>query len=312
MRILITGGAGFQGSHLAEGCLRQGHEVSILNTFSQRSLDNVSKLLKDANIVWGSITDPEIVEKTVRQQDVVIHMAARINVDESIQNPLSFLAANVTGTCNMLEAVRKFGSRMIHASSTEVYGSAGGGAIKETSEMRPYSPYAASKSAADRFCFSYVKTYDIDVTIVRPCNLFGPRQKSGAGGAVIPIFVDRASSGQPLTVFGSGEQRREYMHVDDLVDAYLFVLGRDDLKGEALNFGTGETPSIKEIAHFVAGKFDSKVEHGPGRLGEIDVMKLDSSKAKGLGFMPKVHFWDGLDRYIQWRQNTEPAPSFSG
>lgn len=305
MRVVITGGAGFQGSHLAEGCLKAGHEVTILNTFSEVSLDNINGFADDVNVVWGSITDPEIVEKTVRRQDVVIHMAARINVDESISTPLSSVSVNVIGTCNILEAAKEHDVRLIFASSTEVYGSTSQKDANEKSEMRPHSPYAASKTAADRMCYAYGKTYGQDITIMRACNLFGPRQKSGKGGAVIPIFVERALSGEPLIVNGSGEQRREYMHVSDLVQAYLLVLGRDDLSGETLNIGTKETPSIKEIAYFIAENLGSSVEFGPSRQGEVDVLRLDSTKGRSLGIKPQISFWDGLRQYIEWRQSRQ-------
>jgi len=302
LRVVITGGAGFQGSHLAEGCLNAGHQVTILNTFSEASLDNIGGIADDVNVVWGSVTDPEVVGKTVRGQDVVIHMAARINVDESISSPFSFVSVNVLGTYNILEAAKEHNARLIFASSTEVYGSTSQKDATEESEMRPHSPYAASKAAADRMCYAYGKTYGQDVTIMRACNLFGPRQKSGKGGAVIPIFVERALSGQPLIVNGSGEQRREYMHVSDLVQAYLLVLGRSDLSGETLNMGTQETPSIKEIAYFIAEGLGSSVEFGPGRQGEVDVLRLDSTKGRALGIKPQTSFWDGLRQYIDWRR----------
>ncbi len=302
-RIVIIGGAGFQGSHLAERWLELGHRITILNTFSEEALANITSLANRVTVVWGSITDPEIVEKTVRGHDVVVHLAARIHVDESIDNPTSYTLVNVLGTHNVLEAVRKIGSRLIYASSCEVYGFHSEGATPETAELRPHSPYAASKAAADRMCFAYWKTYHCNVTIVRPCNIYGPRQKSGRGGAVIPIFVDRALGLQDLIVHGTGEQRREYMHVDDLVSAYDKILNTTDLQGEAVNFGTGETPSIKEVAHFIASKLGTSVQYGPGRAGEVEGFVLDCSKARQLGFTPAVRFWEGLERYIEWKMS---------
>jgi dTDP-glucose 4,6-dehydratase len=304
MRILITGGAGFQGSNLADQLVTLGHEVTILNTYSHEAIRNISPFLGKVSVVWGSVTDPEIVEKTVREQQVVVHMAARINVDESIQTPSGFLAVNVIGTHNVLEATRKYGGRLIYASSCEVYGATSEKAVGETAELRPHSPYAASKAAADRLCFAYYKTYGLDVTIVRPCNIYGARQKGGKGGAVIPIFVERALARQPLVVYGTGQQRREYMHVNDLVSAYKLVLEKTNLTGEVINFGTGETPSIKEIAEFLARKLDTPVEHGVARPGEVARFVLDSTKARQLGFVPRVPFWKGLDEYIEWRASS--------
>ena len=300
MRVLITGGAGFQGSHLTERLLRAGHEVTVLSTLSDEAEHNVAACMSDISIVWGSITDAEIVDKTVRDQDAVVHAAARVNVDESIDSPVSFLTVNVLGTYNVLEAVRKAGTRLIHASTCEVYGSSTPSPLTERADLRPHSPYAASKAGADRLCYAYHKTYGVDVTIVRPCNIYGERQKSGSGGAVIPIFASLADQRKPLTVFGTGEQRREYMHVSDVVSAYELILDRDDLKGEVVNVGSGEAVSIKEIADFISEKAGVEVRYQPARPGEVPGFELDSSFARRLGFDPNVRFWDGLTSYLDW------------
>ena len=303
MRILITGGGGFQGSHVAEHCLVAGHSVTILNTPSPAAERNMASFSQDVSIVWGNIDDPEVVDTAIRDQDVVVHLAARISVDESLELPSAVLNANVMGTFNVLEAARKVGCRLIYMSTSEVYGSHIHGRATEASEFRPHSPYAASKAAADRVCFAYWKSYGVDVTIIRPCSIYGPRQKAGIGGGAIPIFVERALARMPLVVHGTGEQRREYMHVNDLVLACRLVLERSDLQGEAINFGTGETPSIKEVAEYIAQSLGATVEYGSARPGEVERFELDSTKAKQLGFTPGVSFWDGLEQYIRWRQS---------
>ena len=305
MRILITGGAGFQGSHLAEKWSGDGHTVTILNTYSAEAEENISGFADDVSTVWGSITDPEIVEKSVRGHDVVVHLAARINVDESIASPRSFIDVNLSGTFNILQALRQTGARMIFASSCEVYGYAEQPPVDESAELRPHSPYAASKAAADRMCFAYEKSFGVDITIVRPCNIYGERQKWGKGGAVIPIFASLAAAGKPLTVFGSGDQQREYMHVTDLVGAYDLVLGRTDLSGSVLNVGTGDTPSVKDIAEFIADKMGVQVVNEAARPGEVAGFALDNSTIRDLGFAPQIKFWDGLSRYLEgWRDGT--------
>lgn len=298
MRILITGGAGFQGSHLAERWLKAGHEVTLLNTISEDAESNIASFGDRVSVVWGSVTDPEIVEKTVRDHDVVVHMAARINVDESLTDPRSFLDVNIGGTLNVLEAVRKSAARLIHASTCEVYGYGQQSPLSEQAELNPYSPYAASKAGADRMCFAFHRSFGVDVTILRPSNVYGPRQKAGAGGAVIPIFASLAASGKPLKVFGTGEQRREYIHVSDLVTAYDLVLNRSDLAGATVNIGSGETPSIKEIASFIAERSGVSILNEPPRPGEVPGFSLDSSFVTGLGYRPAVGFWDGLERYL--------------
>jgi len=302
MRILITGGAGFQGSHLSESLLKKGHKITILNTLSERAFLNIKNIKNKVKLVWGSITDPELVNKTVREHDVVFHLAAYINVDESRLHPERTIETNVMGTVNILNAVKENNNRLIYVSSCEVYGDGhpDDSKLSETAEMRPNSPYAASKAAADRICYSYFKTFDTDITIVRPFNIFGEGQKAGQFGALIPILVNKAMGGENLTVFGDGKQARDYMHVDDVISAYNLVLNSKNLKGKVINFGTGKGTKIIDIANYIAKNFKVKVVHAPARPGEVTKFGADISFARSLGWKPKVDFWQGLDRYIEW------------
>lgn len=306
MKILITGGAGFQGSHLAENLTNQGHEVAILNTLTPQALQNKKYLESKAEIIWGSITDAEITEKAIRGKDAVFHLGARVNVDESILHPWETIETNVRGTYNVLEAVRKNKIRMVHTSTCEVYGTPEKVPIAENAELRPMSPYAASKAAADRLCFAYAQTYKIPVTIARFFNIFGERQKESNFGAVIPIFVGKAMRGETITVFGSGTQTRDYVYISDVIRAYELLLEHPELSGEVINFGTGVGTAIKDIAQYIAKKLNGRVEHGDPRPGEASDMIADNSKAKRLlGWEPQVSFYEGLDRYIAWREQSE-------
>lgn len=314
MKILITGGAGFQGSHLVEHMVKQGHQVTILNTYSDRAKQVLSSFSSPITHVWGSVTDRELIQKTVRDHDVVFHLAARINVDESIQDPSAYLDVNIYGTYYILEAVRKVGNRLIYASSCEVYGAPTdhNKLVDEKTELRPHSPYAASKAAADRLCLAYHKTYGTDVTIVRPFNIYGERQKEGSGGAAIAIFVKRALQNEPLIVFGDGSQTRDFMNIDDLVQAYDLVFHHKELAGEVINFGSGIETSIKDIAEYIAKKLNTHIEYKESRLGEVkSFIGSDNHKASSLGFQPSVNIWQGIDRYIEWRKqrvSTSPHP----
>jgi dTDP-glucose 4,6-dehydratase len=299
MRILVTGGAGFQGRHLVAKWIGAGHDVTTLNTFSEGAEQAAAEWGPKPRIVWGSVTDKEIVLKTARDQDVVVHLAARVSVDESIAHPLDVLSVNVIGTLNVLEAVRLSGAKLIYASSCEVYGNSES-LLTEESELRPQSPYAASKAAADRLCYSYHRTYGVDVTILRPCNVYGAGQKADTGGAVIPTFVNRALTGEPIKISGDGSQRREYMHVSDLVAAYDLFLNNKN-PGAVFNVGTGETVAIKDIADIVSKRLGVNVEYQPPRPGEVEGFRLDSSKARALGFEPTMGFEEGLPHYIEWR-----------
>ncbi|MDP3763180.1 MAG: GDP-mannose 4,6-dehydratase [bacterium] len=309
MKILITGGGGFQGSHLAEFLLKESHTVSVLNTYSDIAKKNLSSIKGLINVIWGSVTDKEIVEKSVRGQDVVFHLASRINVDESFQDPLAFFYANVLGTYNVLEATRKNKNRLILISTCEVYGDGHAvnpsASLAENAEMRPNSPYASSKAAADRIAYSYFKSFDIDLTIIRPFNIYGERQKSALFGALIPIVVAKAIRGEDLTIFGDGGAERDYCHVDDIIQAYNIILNNKDLKGKVVNIASGHNVSVKDIVEYIAKKFGANIVNKPARPGEVTRFPADISFAKSLGFSPKVSIWEGIDRYIEWAKKEE-------
>lgn len=310
MKILVTGGAGFQGTHLVEKLHSLGHEVAVLNTPTPQAFENQKYLKGKAAIIWGSITDAEVITKAMRGKDVVFNLGARINVDESIQDPWGTLEVNVRGTFNVLEAARKTGTRVIHTSTCEVYGKPEFVPIKENAELRPHSPYAATKAAADRLCYAYFQTYKLPVTILRFFNVFGERQKETNFGAVIPIFVGRAMRGETINVFGTGNQTRDYIHISDVTSGYLAVLEHPELAGEVLNFGTGVGTRIKDIAEYVAKKFNVKVNYIDPRPGEASEMIADYSKAKRLfGWEPKMDFYLGLDQYIAWRKEMATTTS---
>jgi dTDP-glucose 4,6-dehydratase len=305
MKILVTGGAGFQGSHLSNYLVKEGHDVSVLNLPSEVADRNVSQMDERINVVFGSVTDADLVNEMVVGTDVVFHLAAKVNVDESLQDPAMYLEHNVMpGTLNVLEAVRTHGPRLIYASTCEVYGDghdlADGQLLDETAELKPNSPYAASKAAADRLCHAYARSYDIDITIVRPFNIYGPRQKSGTFGALIPILVRKAMAGEVLTVFGDGEATRDYLYIDDLVKAYQIVLDHPELKGVTINFASGVNTSVKAIAEYIANKLNGTVENGPARPGEVMRFPSDITLANSLGFEPTVDIWEGIDKYIEW------------
>ena len=304
MNILITGGGGFQGSHLAEFLLEQGHAVSVLNAYSPTAVSNLSQIADKIKVIWGDVNDKEIIDNSVTGQDVIFHLAGYINVDQSLQDPLSVFKVNIFGTCNVLESVRKNKNRLIYVSSREVYGDGEDNKpINEASELKPNSPYAASKAAADIICYAYFKSYDLDVTIVRPFNVYGERQKSGPYGALIPILTAKALKGEGLTIFGDGSPTRDYSHISDIVRGYNLILNNNNLKGKAINLASGQNVKIKDIAEYIAGKFNVSVKYAASRPSEVKHILADISFARSLGFSPQVDIWEGIDRYIEWAKN---------
>lgn len=304
MKILVTGGAGFQGSHFVEYLLKNGHTITILNTLSQTAQENISAFNDEVTVVWGSVTDKELVEKTVREHDLIIHLAARIHVDESIEEPLAYLQTNIYGTYNILEAMRKpenRQSRLIYWGSCEVYGEPIKGKLSESSELCPQSPYAASKAAADRLCYAYFRTYGLKVIIARFFNIFGERQKVGIRGALIPTLVERAIKKEPLIVSGSGKQTRDYTYIGDVVKSLDALVNNHKLDGQVINFASGRNTSVIAIANYIAKKFKVTVKHGLARPGEVGKFPADISKVRKLGFQSTVSIWEGIDRYINWR-----------
>ena len=309
MRVLITGGAGFQGSHLTERLVRDGHAVTVLSTLSDLSQRNIAPFANDVSLVWGSVTDAEIVDKTVRDQDAVVHMAARVNVDESIDSPIVFLAVNVIGTYNVLEAARKAGTRVVLASTCEVYGSSNPSPLTECADLRPHSPYAASKAGADRLCYAYHKTYGMNVTVVRPCNIYGERQKSGRGGAVIPIFVERALAGEPLELYGSGTREQTFTYVKDVARACALALagGQSGL----YNIAGPRPVTMEELAKAVLAAvphtsstilYSGKPDPNEGVHRRISLAKAQA----GLGYMPAYDIAAGLGEMVRELLNPPP------
>lgn len=322
MEILVTGGAGFQGSHLTESLLANEHWVTVLDKSSRNAVRNMQGFRSHdrAAFISGSVTDGQTIDRAVRDHHVVFHLAAHVNVDQSLGDPESFLETNVMGTYRVLEAVRRYRNRLIYVSTCEVYGDGHnlkeGERLDEHAELKPNSPYGASKAAADRLCYSYFRSYGLDVTIVRPFNIFGVRQKAGRFGALIPRLVRQGINGEGLTIFGAGSATRDYLYVSDIVGAYNLVLRTPTLRGQAINFASGKDTRVRDIVEYVADKFGARIEHRDARPGEVQRFPADISLAKSIGFQPQVEIWDGIDRYINWAKDQPQYPyeqdGFSG
>lgn len=321
--VLITGGAGFIGSHLAERLLSMKYRVIVLDNLSRGIPDNIRACYNYAPNFYfakGSVLDRNLVDTLMSKVDMVFHLAAQVHWEESINEPVESFEVNAIGTQNILEAMRRNIARrnpiklMLHASSSEVYGTADYVPMDEKHPFNPQSPYAAGKAAADRLCSAYYHVYKVPVIILRQFNTYGSRQRFGGYSAVIPKFISQVLSNMPPTIYGSGKQTKDFHYIDDLINAYVLILERFvelDLFGEAINFGTGIETTINKLADIIlktASKSTGQdlirklgVIHLPKRPGEVMRFSANTTLArKKLGFEPKIKLEDGLTRYLDW------------
>lgn len=299
MKMLITGGAGFVGSHLCDKYAREGHEIVCLDT---GNLSNVENLRKTGHITVycsGDITDASYINNLIGfgNYDAIIHLAAQIRVDRAIKDPVSTWKVNVNGTFNLLEAARINNvKKFLFASSSEVYGSAQYVPINESHPLGSDSIYGASKIAGDRLCNAYAETYGMDIGILRPFNIYGPRQTAG----VAAIFIDKVLKGESPTIQGDGSQSRDYIYIDDIVSAYDCML-KSNHPG-TVNFGTGTDTTVKNLAESIINmcKKDIKPEYRDAPPNTTMSLVADISKAKKLGWEPKYSLEDGIKKFINW------------
>ena len=311
MKILITGGAGFIGSHLCDKYTKEGHTVICLDNFMSGDLMNVRHLLDYRNfkLVKGDVRDFDLLEKVMRDVDVVFHLAAQIHVDRSYIEPKLTYDVNVMGTQNILEVARIYDAKkVIYASTSEVYGSGEYSPMDENHPMNAPHPYGASKIAADRMCYAYIQTYGMDISIVRCFNIFGPRQRDLGYGGVISIFTRRVLNDVLPIIYGDGTQTRDYTYIKDAVRAYDLVLNHNKPITEPINFGTGKEVTIIDLANKIIDlcgkKGEIKPVHVGARIGEVKRLIADATKAKKLlGWAPKYRLEEGLKDFIQWYKN---------
>jgi len=312
VKILITGAAGFLGSHLSEKYVNEGHIVYGIDNLLNGNLNNVRTLLhrKNFKFIHDDIRKKELYSKIPTDIDAVIHLAAQIHVDRSIVNPEETFDINVSGTMKVLEYARMNDiNKILFASTSEVYGSAKYVPMNEDHPLAAQHPYGVSKIAADRLCYTYNETYDLGIDIIRCFNLFGPRQKDSGYGGVIAIFINRVLQNKPPIIYGDGSQTRDYMYVNDAVNAYDKVLHSKDNPGKyGINFGTGAEKSVNEIAEltikYAGAENNLKAIHVDARPTEVQRLFADISKAKELlDFTPKIQFEQGISLLMDWYRN---------
>jgi len=303
MKILVTGGAGFIGSHLCTRLLSEGHEVKCLDNFYNGNLNNIRGLFNQRNFqfVNGDVRDKNLLREITRDVDHVFHLAAQIHVEKSLIRSNETCDININGTMNLLELCKENKNlSMTLASSAEVYGA---GIHSETSPLNPQSPYAASKVSAEALCLAYYNSYGANVRVIRNFNTFGPKQKAHGYGAVIAIFTARVLNNKPPIIYGTGEQTRDYQFIDDAVEGYMISLKVPP--GQIFNTGSGKDFTISYLANKVievAGK-DLEPIYSEPRPGEVFKLRADINKLKEYGYVPKVGIEEGLHKYIAWAKD---------
>jgi len=307
---LITGGAGFIGSHIVDRLINDGFDVKVLDNFSSGSLQNLAHHheRKNLKLIKGDIRDFQIVKKSLKDVDVVFHEAALASVTLSIENPIETNEVNITGTLNLLKASADQNvKRFIYASSAAVYGDTL--SPKKTEDMvpNPTSPYGVSKLAAENYVKLFHKVYGLETVSLRYFNVYGPRQRFDiqcAYGGAITIFLNRLLRNMPPIIFGDGEQTRDFVYVQDVVEANMLAMENKDAEGEVFNIGTGKNISINQLAELLKNLMDRKdikntyVDPRPSDI-KHGYANIDKAK-KVLGYAPKFSIKKGLTELVKW------------
>ncbi len=303
MHVLVTGGAGFIGSHLAERLLTGGDQVRILDDLSTGKRENLPRHAA-LEFVEGDIRDAGLVAHCMEGIDAVVHLAAVASVQASIDDPIRTHQVNFDGTLNLLEASRRVGiRRFVYACSAAVYGDTASIPVSEEAIPRPLSPYAVDKLAGEYYLLHYHRKYNLAATSFRFFNIYGPRQDpSSPYSGVISIFMDRLMRNQPVTVFGDGTQTRDFVYVADLAELLARAVSGTEGIGEVFNVGTGTRKSLSQLLEHLEKLSGKKIErrHEPPRLGDIQHSCADISRLRRVfGSPPATPFDQGLKKLLE-------------
>ncbi len=302
---LVTGGAGFIGSHLTGQLLAEGWQVRVLDNFSTGNMGNLMGSLNQIDLVRGDIRDSAIVEESVKGVDVIFHEAAFVSVPQSMEQPGECFDVNIRGTENLLQAGREAGvSRMVIASSAAVYGDNESIPLREDAQPRFLSPYAASKHINENLAGLYTRAFNFEVTCLRYFNVYGPRQNPDSYyAAAIPIFIKRCLADAPITIYGDGRQTRDLIFVKDVVRANIIAAKHADAPGMIFNVCSGREIEILDLIEIIRKQFQDapKPVFSEPRPGDIYQSVGDPSKAQQkLGFSPATSLADGLKETVEW------------
>jgi UDP-glucose 4-epimerase len=301
-KVLVTGGAGFIGSNLVRRLLEEGNTVTVFDNFMSGYRSNLNPF-PSVRIIEGDVRDKTAVETAMQGAEVVFHLAASVGNKRSIDQPIIDAEINVLGTINVLEAARKAGVRKIVASSSAgIFGELKTMPIKEDHPIEPDSPYGCTKLCEEKLCLSYAKLYDIEAVCLRYFNVYGPNQRFDAYGNVIPIFVFRMLRNESLLIYGDGEQTRDFVHVDDVVQANIKAADALGVSG-AFNIASGTRVTINRLVEMIIKDNNNtiKIEHGSERPGDVRHSLADISLAhQSISYSPLVDLESGIKEYVEW------------
>lgn len=308
---LVTGGAGFVGSHIVEALVRRGDRVRVLDNLSTGSRDNLTAWLPKIEFQQGDLTVAADVARAVAGVDCVFHEAALASVPRSVERPLDTHAVCVTGTVMLLDAARKAGvRRVVYAASSSAYGDQPTSSKRESDLPLPISPYGAAKLAAEIYCQAFAATYGLETVCLRYFNVFGPRQDpEGPYSAVIPRFVSAMLAGQRPTIYGDGHQTRDFTFVANVVHGNLLAADAPNVSGAMFNLANGRSTSLLELLDALNELLGTDVEprFEPARTGDVRDSLADISQARArLGYEPQVDFRAGLEQSIAFYRGLQP------
>jgi len=303
VKVLVTGGGGFIGSHLVARLLALGHGVRVLDDFSTGRRENLAEVKKHIDLLEGDLRDPDMVRRAVEGVAWVFHQAAMPSVARSVEDPLMSNAVNVQGTLHVLVAARDAGvRRVVYAASSSAYGDTPTLPKVETMPASPLSPYALQKYAGEQYCGMFTRLYGLETVALRYFNVFGPRQDPASYySAVIPKFITALSAGERPTVFGDGEQSRDFTYIDNVVEANLLAAESPKAAGEVINVACGERITLNALLDRLRSILGADIEavYGPPRSGDVRHSLADISKAEQrLGYRPAIGIDEGLRRTV--------------
>jgi UDP-glucose 4-epimerase len=306
--VLVTGGAGFIGSHLVDRLMQRGCKVRVLDNLANGRVENISHHFDNDRFEFfqGSITDPFYVKKAIEGVDVIFHLAC-LGVRHSIRQPFENHRVNAEGTLLLLEAALNEGvQRFIYCSTSEVYGTAEIVPMTETHPTHPMTVYGASKLAGEAYARAYHRTYGLETVVIRPFNTYGPRSHhEGDAGELIPKSIIRAFNNEPLLLFGNGEQTRDFTYVEDSAAGLMLAAETPNIVGQTFNLGSKFEITIREVAEAIKRKTGSrsKIEYLSDRPGDVLRLYADNAAYKSLtDWTPTTPFEEGLEKTIQWFQ----------